>query len=193
MVRSLLAIIAFVALVSTSSVLTAARQKSDAPPPINISVAPQSERPHERYGDWTATDVGGGIYMATTANNVGSVFGTMCEKNTCFAFMNPSIGCNPSDQYPALINAPGGAFSVLVTCEKFGDLLIYDFDIGDQLSEAMAVGGVLGIAFPMASGEFKVARFSLTGAARATARIAQLAKGEVPASNSRTGSDENSL
>jgi hypothetical protein len=50
----------------------------------------------------------------------------------------------------------------------------------------MSVGGMIGFAFPMKSGDFKVARFSLTGSARASARAQQFASGSTRDQKSQT-------
>lgn len=168
----------FPALAATAVVLTgspATGQQSTIPASSRlIQVAAGSES----YGDWTVISVTDQVYMATTQNNAGSVFGTICSVEGCTALLNPKIQCVVGDSYPALVNSPGGAVSVELLCEDFGEgVLVYSFPIDDGVAEVMAVGGVLGMAFPMASGQFQVERFSLTGAARATARASQLAQG----------------
>lgn len=159
------------------------------PPPINIQVAPQTER----YGDWSAQQLSDTAYMATTTNDAGSLFGTLCTATSCSAIINPKIECDPGGKYPALVNTPGGSFPTSLLCEAVGEVLLYSFDLTDNLTDAMSIGGVIGLAFPMESGEFKVSRFSLTGAARATARIQQLAQGLAPSPERARVSDETTL
>jgi hypothetical protein len=190
--------IALIALAAGTSTQAKSRH-NDAPPPIRIAVAPPAipapapSVPSEQYGDWTAYGLGGGLFMATTTNSGGAVFGTICTKETCFAFLNPKLSCTPEAKYPALVNAPAGAFSVEIQCEKVDDLLVYTFDIGGEMANIMSIGGVLGIAFPMASGQFEVSRFSLTGAARAAARVQQLAQGQAPATAPQNATDNSTL
>lgn len=132
--------------------------------------------PDEEYGDWKVITLDNGTTIASVGNNAGSTFGAICTGTGCTSFFNPSIGCDPGSKYPALVNAPSSAFSVTLLCEKVGDLMIYSFPMEDRVTDAMSIGGVIGFASPMKSGEFKVARFSLTGAARSTARALQISK-----------------
>jgi hypothetical protein len=144
------------------------------------ALAQEASEVTEQYGDWAVRQVASGTYMATTSNSAGSVFGTSCSQQSCIALLNPRISCQVGNSYPALVNSPGGSAPVILLCEDLGDLIVYSFDLDDRVAESMAVGGILGIAFPMQSGEFRVERFSLTGAARATGRASQLAQGLVP-------------
>jgi len=153
-----------------------------APPVIDVAPAPD-----ETIGDWTISPLGNGAAIASTSNSAGARFGTICDKAGCVAFFNPSIKCENGHSYPALVNAPAAAFSVTMQCEKVGDLLIYDIPMEGGITEAMSVGGVIGFALPMASGEFKVARFSLTGAARAAARAQQLTRPSAPSGKTPAG------
>lgn len=153
----------------------AAKKAPPPPPPITFDRPSSAPAPSERFGDWEVTFGGGSLYIATTSNTAKAAFGSICDDTGCVAFFNPKIDCVEGDGYPALINAPAASYSVSLKCEKIDDFKIYSLPIEGAIADAMSVGGVLGIAFPMASGEFKVSRFSLTGAARASARAAQLA------------------
>ena len=143
------------------------------PPRIQLNVPSPDTIPDETFGDWRVVNIGRELSIASTKNDAESVFGTICSTTGCFAFFNISIGCTENGKYPALINAPAAAYTLIMTCYKLGDKLMYTVPIEGPIADAMSVGGVLGMAFPLASGEFKVARFSLTGAARATARASQ--------------------
>lgn len=199
MVRTSSAVIAALSLCLGAPV--AAKQSPQ--PPINISAASPTIQtvaivppaaPQETYGDWKAFRLDTGAYMATVQNDAGSVLATLCTGSTCHVVVNPHISCDPGSKYPALVNAPSSAFAVTFLCEKLGDLLVYSVPLDTVMSDAMSIGGVLGVAMPMASGEFKAARFSLTGSARATARIQQLATDTTPASTEkRKASDEKTL
>ena len=161
--RASAALVAIVALVTASPAIA---QRTETEPLT------------ETYGDWTVIAATEEVFMATTQNNAGAVFGTLCTAQECTALLNPELQCRVGESYPALVNSPGGAVAVYLLCEDFGEgTLVYSFAIDEGVAEAMAVGGVIGIAFPMESGEFRVERFSLTGAARATGRASQLAQG----------------
>ncbi len=150
-----------------------------AAPVTRIEPAPPLPKA-ETYGDWTVKYLSATSTIASVSNDAGSIFGTICDQTECTAFFNPTIECEDGQSYPALVNAPAAAFTVTLKCEKVDDLFLYSIPLEGGVTEAMSVGGVLGIAFPMASGQFKVVRFSLTGAARATARASQLVNGATP-------------
>lgn len=141
----------------------------------------------ETYGDWRVQYLTGDSTIASVTNSAGHMLGVICDQSGCQAFFNPLIECTDTNAYPALVNSPSGAFYVDLKCVKAGDRFLYGAPLQGDMSDAMSVGGVLGIAFPMASGQFKVARFSLTGAARASARAAQVAKGTQPNNKQNTG------
>lgn len=178
MVRSSGAAVAY--LVLTLAASAEARPAKTPPPPISFDrpapVVQLPPSPREDYGDWGVTLFGGDLYIAATRNSADAAFGTMCDKTDCIAFFNPKIDCVEGEKYPVLINAPAAAYSSVVKCEKVDGVTLYSLPLEGAIADAMSVGGILGIAFPMASGEFKVSRFSLTGAARASARAAQLGK-----------------
>jgi hypothetical protein len=118
-----------------------------------------------------------GWYVASTVNDAGSAFGVLCNQSGCSFFVNPQITCDENASYPALINAPSAGYTAKLTCTHYdkGKSAVLLFENDQALIDALSVGGNLGVAMPMQSGEFKVSRFSLTGALRGYARAAQLA------------------
>lgn len=177
---------ALVVLLLLGSMSPASAQRRGPPQPIDVKAKPG---PTERYGEWTAQALADRTFMATTNNREGAVFGVVCSPRNCAAVVNPQIDCDVGDYYPVLVNTPAGSYSPKIQCEKLGDVLVYSFALDDDLTESMSIGGIIGFAFPMASGEFKVVRFSLTGAARATARISQLAQSEPKDASSQLRGD----
>ena len=175
----------------------AATKKVPPPPPITFDrpapVIPTVTLPpsSEGYGDWTVRG-SGGVYIAATTNSVNAVFGSICDKDGCTAFVNPLLDCEVGAKYPVLINSPAGSFTPSLLCEKVDDRRIYSLPIEGNVADSMSIGGVIGFAFPMESGEFKVQRFSLTGAARAAARAGQLANAKPP-TKSQKASDNQTL
>lgn len=148
--------------------------------------------PVESIGDWKVTFYGSGSALAIVTNSSGMTFGSLCSPASCSTFINPQIDCEEGHSYPALVNAPSAAFSINLKCEKINNFYVYDVPLEGGITDAMSVGGVIGFAFPMASGEFKVARYSLTGAARAIAR-AQQASQPTQSRDRSKGSDSYSL
>jgi hypothetical protein len=158
-----------VAATAPSPSFAQSKRRQVAPPPIITPTAPA-----ERYGDWSATHSGDGLYFATTTNATGAVFGVMCSDGSCISFVNPTIACEEKAKYPALINSPGGSFFTTLSCRHVGERNLLVLEDDSNLVESMEIGGVLGIAVPMQSGEFRVSRFSLTGALKSVNRIASL-------------------
>ncbi|WP_343518121.1 hypothetical protein [Sphingomonas sp.] len=135
-----------------------------APPPL----------PGERYGNWYVTTTTGATF-ATTENESGSAFGVLCG-SSCVFFFNPVIQCEHDGKFPVLINTPAGAFNATLTCRVAEGRYLLAAPLDTTLLDAMEIGGELGVAFPMESGQFKVTRFSLTGALKATLRAYQLSE-----------------
>lgn len=140
-------------------------------PPIRLEI-PQ---PTETYGSWTVSKWSEGAYAASIINESRSGFGVICASG-CYAYFNPVIACADGHQYPALVNSSSGSFSVILTCIRTKDeqYAIMTMPFNRTIYDSMEIGGTIGIAFPMESGEFKVSRFSLTGALKATERAFSL-------------------
>lgn len=151
----------------------ATSQKPTTPPPV-VNTNQPAPPPIERYGDWSATIYGNGL-IASTRNESGAVFGVICGEK-CVTFFNPKIPCENGGSYPALINSPAQAFSVTLKCVIADGRNFYSANIDESLIDLMETGGQLGVAFPMQSGQFRVSRFSLTGALKAKLRIYNLSK-----------------
>ena len=177
MVRTSSSIIAICALALAFASPAKPNAKVIPAPPVIRTMPSAAE---EEYGDWTVSVIKPGLVIASTSNNAGLTFGTLCTGSECVAFFNPLIACSDGDVFNALVNAPASAFAASIRCERLKDISLYTLPLEGEVADAMSVGGVLGIAFPMKSGEFKVARFSLTGAARSTARAQQLARPSAP-------------
>lgn len=77
------------------------------------------------------------------------------------------IECVDGESYPLLVNSSYAAVAVSCTCFKNGETheLIPEFDDFYRILQNST--GVIGFALPMASGQFKVVRFDLTGAKEA--------------------------
>ena len=125
--------------------------------------------------------------MTTTPNASGSALGVVCDASGCVSFINPQIDCNEKSSYPALVSSPAGSASISLTCRHLGERRLYILSDISPLVDVMTIGGTIAIAFPMPNSEFSVSRFSLTGAARAYARIAQLAHASTSTGKARLG------
>lgn len=150
------------------------------PPIVNTNIV----SPTERYGDWTVAEFGTKSYIATTTNPSGSLFGVVCG-STCTAVINPKIQCKDKQSIPALINSSAGSFSAQLTCLVIDGRYLFSTPVTKTFVDSMEIGGQLGIAFPMESGQFQVARFSLTGSLKAVLRAYDLS----PASSAKQGEE----
>jgi len=103
--------------------------------------------------------------IAATATDDDKYFAYRCfgELDRCAHSFNLDIQCEDGKSYPVLVNASEAAAAISCTCSQNGDVyeLIPDFDQIHALVQKST--GYIGFAVPMASGQFKVVRFSLAG------------------------------
>lgn len=129
--------------------------------------------------DWTFIDTGGGTGIAKTINESGSVLGIYClAKQNCEAYMMSSMTCEVGSKYPGLINADSGSFHVSVTCRNIASEdqkpnYAFVFDEFDLIRNLMLKDHSVGVALPLASGQFKVTRFSLEGSNETLAAVSR--------------------
>lgn len=145
-------------LVRTNTVAPPIVSTPVAPPPIITPIA----RPRAvTFGSWQAQDHGD-YTLARTENESGSVFGMLCGK-TCVYFVNFKKDCHSGDDYPAMINAPGGSFSITLRCYHIEERRVLTFQVNDTALNMLGDQGEVGFAIPLQSGQFGVSRFSLRG------------------------------
>jgi hypothetical protein len=121
----------------------------------------------QTYGDWVVTRIAGlQIAKSSTGN---AVIGVVCvvEADSCHAYIGTDSTCNEGQRVPMLINSAVGAVQVTTQCTKIGGFLYNIIDEFDSAASAFESGGVVGFALPLASGEFRVIRFSTRGATHA--------------------------
>lgn len=119
--------------------------------------------------------------FAATVNDSGGVLGQYCfwDSKTCYWLIATDVNCEESDRYPVLLNAPSGASNQNIRCLKVDGKARYVFENFDSAARAMKGNGRIGVAFPMASGQFQVARFSLEGVDEAVAFMRTVAEAMV--------------
>lgn len=128
----------------------------------------------QRVGDWIL-DIGRTYTEAFTSNNSGSTFGLFCGDGSCSFYLDTGTKCEENSKTPMLINADSGSTYVIALCIHIpgGGKIRYVNSIQDKdVVTAIATGNIIGFAFPLEGGEFKVVRFSLDGALNATQRAA---------------------
>ena len=132
----------------------------------------------QTIGDWVL-DIQSEFSEAYTGNDSGSTFGFLCGSDSCSAYLDVKSHCDENSSIPMLINAESGSAYVSAKCTHFPQAgsVRYIAVIEDKLiATAISSGAAIGFAMPMLSGEFKVVRFSLDGALRATDLAASVVK-----------------
>jgi hypothetical protein len=103
--------------------------------------------------------------IAATSTDGDKYFAYRCfgQLDRCAHSFNLDIECEDGKAYPVLVNASSAAASISCTCSQNGEVyeLIPEFE--EIHSLVLKSTGYIGFAVPMASGQFKVVRFSLAG------------------------------
>ena len=125
------------------------------------------------FADWEeSTDRAGSFWSAATVNGSQEVFGQWCyaDKGTCIWLIGMTTRCHKGKTYPVVANSDVGAVQLEVQClgklEVTGafELAFTNFDDVDHLARRASR---VGFAIPLQGDQFRVARFSLSGAVRA--------------------------
>ena len=125
------------------------------------------------YDDWTVmlSDDKKDLIAATGQDNDKFLaYRCFTKAAKCVHVIVMATSCDDGHRYPVLINASSGSLTVDCLCsenEGTYELLPTDFDGFHRILTDST--GHVGFALPLASGQFKVVRFSLTGAKRAMA------------------------
>ena len=135
---------------------------------------PASAQERIEYGDW-ASQFFDGRGEASTHENGMSMLGMLCGDGSCKYYFGNSIDCEPSVNYPLMLTTDVGAVPLEAVCEPMatanGDVMLYWFAETPYLNDAFAKTPVIGIAFPLTQGEFKISKFSMNGFAEAIERM----------------------
>jgi hypothetical protein len=119
--------------------------------------------------DWVFTNYGDGTAAAHTTNDSGSSVGIYCStKESCIAFLATDSGCQDGNKYTVMMNANSGANALVATCKNLATVeskqhFVLVFEDFDSVLTSVLRDHTVGFAIPLASGQFKVARFSLEG------------------------------
>lgn len=133
--------------------------------------------------DWTFKDFGDGTSAAQTFNDSGSTLGVYCAaEKQCVLFLRAETNCTPDGKYPVLVNADSGAMAQNTTCVNLGspdskDQFALVFDDFQGMLNTILKDRTVGFSIPMASGMFKVTRFSLEGSNEVLSAVGQTIKG----------------
>ena len=134
-------------------------------------------------GDWYGSVDNEDFYFAMTVNEAGHILGQYCyfENSTCLYLIDMGINCDEGHEYPSLINSSAGSSMVNLVCShktKEGKyvMAINSFDDIDRVIRSATR---IGFAVPLADGQFKVSRFSLSGSVKAIDRMLAAAQKRV--------------
>jgi hypothetical protein len=149
-------------------------------------VASGARGPSEsRVGDWTVNVIDG-LQLASVENDAGASAGVLCSVETedCTAFFITNGACTEGDPVPMMLNSPVGAGVITTTCRHLptgangGATAMNVVKEFGTVQAALESGGVVGVAIPMASGAFRVLRFSTVGATAAIRQAMTLPQGQ---------------
>jgi len=139
------------------------------------------------YQDWeTGVSADGSMYYALTMNDSGAAFGEWCSAGTrqCIWMVGMSAGCQGNSSYPILANTDAGAQSLTISCggKLAGtQLWRYQFMSFMDVEHLLRDTHRIGFAIPMQADQFRVVRFSLSGAAAAVSSMqAAVVEGQRP-------------
>jgi hypothetical protein len=145
--------------------------------------------------DWTFTDYADGTAGAQTTNESESSLGVYCaSKDNCLAYLATDSGCQDGSKYTVMMNANSGANALLATCKSLAtprskqQFALFFEDLGAVL-DTMLKDHTVGFAIPLASGQFKVVRFSLEGSNETLAAV-DSAEGAAPGAKPAVNRDE---
>lgn len=110
-----------------------------------------------------------GIQIARVGNDSGSFAGVLCDTSDdgCFAYISVVADCTEGATYPMMVNSTVGALALVGTCTTIGKSKYFIFDEFEKVIDAFTSGAEFGFVMPMASGQFRVVRFSFIGASKA--------------------------
>jgi hypothetical protein len=138
-----------------------------------------ADAPPHQVKDWVFEPMSGGGAIARTNNDSGSVLGIVCLKyQDCYVYFSAGSTCEPGSKYPMLLNSDEGAMPVTGTCTDISAAsnkrqFVQSLDPFDKITAAMLHNHWMGVAVPMANGQFKVSRFSLEGSNETFAEVSK--------------------
>lgn len=129
-----------------------------------------ASNPIETFADWSVVRAAESAdLIAITHNKAGGYLAFRCFTDTqkCVHVLSAKFECKVGAGYPVLVNTHATALSIQTSCISGAVSHELLADDQSQIHEALKQDGVIGFAFPMDSGLFKVVRYSLNGAREA--------------------------
>jgi len=138
--------------------------------------------PANPVGDWYYS-LKGDISEAYTVSSSGATFGLLCSHsaNMCAFYIRSSTTCSNGQSTAVLENAPSGSANLSGACRPLVTQsgTIYAIVLTPMTVVASSLGRdgqEIGFAEPMEGGQFRVYRFSTTGAGSAIGAVTRFAQ-----------------
>lgn len=116
-----------------------------------------------------------GTGEASTKESGMTNFGMQCSEDGCRFFYSNGINCEPGTTYPVVIATSAGSIAVETVCAPVatadGETGRYWFNDSPQFNDALMQSDTVGIAFPLANGQFKISQFLMNGYGEAVERV----------------------
>ena len=135
-----------------------------------LSVNAVSSEYPKYFGGWSVIqDSDSRDLIAGTTNDSGHVIAFRCFVKTkqCVHVLIADTQCEDGGSYPILINSDFSPLAMESVCSVNGkshELILTNYD---SIHKILETGSYVGVAIPMASGQFKVFRFRLNGSKQA--------------------------
>lgn len=128
------------------------------------------------HGDWSS-QFEDGVGEATTNENGMAMFGMLCGDGQCRYYFANGQDCEPGANHPLLVTTDQGAIALEAVCEPMstanGEVLLYWFNEYPALNQAFMQSPLVGFAFALTGGNFKLNKFSMNGFSEALERMVQ--------------------
>lgn len=125
------------------------------------------------FQNWNVYVMANGDVLARTRSDSGEVLTRFCEKKSekCAWLLDAPVRCDKDIHVPALVSTSQGAATYDLQClGRFSPLNTFSYAISGQPALdgiVFSTTGIIGIAYPLDNGMFRVNRFSMAGASQA--------------------------
>ncbi len=127
------------------------------------------------HAEW-ASEFYQGTGEASTKEGGMSRFGLSCNDDSCRFYYENGVDCEPGSNYPIVISTSAGSMAVETICAPAatsdGEVMRYWFAELSHFNDALMQSDAIGVAFPLANGQFRISQFLMNGYGEASERVA---------------------
>lgn len=127
------------------------------------------------HAEW-ASEFYQGTGEASTKEGGTSKFGLSCNDDNCRFYYENGVDCDPGSNYPIVISTSAGSMALETICAPAatpdGEVRRYWFAELSHFNDALMQSDAIGVAFPLANGQFKISQFQMNGYGEASERVA---------------------